>query len=68
MFFPKTLEGILASFEKTAADLARHIERKTQEASDISEQKKRLEFKLTANNYEVQRAERVLTKVNELIS
>lgn len=69
MFFKvKTLEGILSTFEKTAGDLARHVEKKTQEQLELLADRSYIDDLIDATADEVDRAHRVLSKVKEFVS
>lgn len=68
MFGVKTLDGILKSFEKTAADLAKHIEKKAEEKLYWLEEQDFVKDTIAAIEDEVARAERVAKKVKDFIN
>lgn len=68
MFQRKTLEGILSSFDRVAADLSRHVEKKTREQIELLAEKSFIEDLLDDTAQEVDRAHRVLAKVQELVA
>lgn len=68
IFRRKSLDNILSSFEKVAYDLDNHINRKAFESFNLHAVKDEAEAKLKVVEEEIERAERVLTKVAEFVA
>jgi hypothetical protein len=68
LFQRKTLDDILSSFERVAADLAKHVETKVRHQIELLEEKSFIEDLLDDTAKEVDRAHRVLAKVQDLVA
>lgn len=68
MFRRKSLDTILSSFDRVAADLSRHVEKKTHEQLELLAEKSVIEDEIIATAHEVDRSHRVLSKVRELVA
>lgn len=68
MFRNKSLDTILSSFDRLAADLTRHVDKKAQEQIELLAEKSFIEDEIDATAKEVDRSHRVLTKVKELLA
>lgn len=68
MFRRKTLEGILSAFDRVSIDLSRHVTKKTQEQLDLLVLRSEIDDEIGDVASEVDRAHRVLAKVQELVA
>jgi hypothetical protein len=69
MFFrQKSLTAIISTFDKVAADLTNHVDRKSQEHLELLAAKSDIEDQIDTTASEVDRTHRVLTKVQELVA
>lgn len=66
LLFRKSLDTILSSFDKVAADLSNHVSKKSQEQFELMSIRSDLDDEIADTASEIDRAHRVLVKVQEL--
>jgi hypothetical protein len=68
LFRKKTLDSILSTFDKVAADLSKHVAKKSQEQLELLALRSDIEDEIAQTADEVDRSHRVLAKVQELVA
>jgi hypothetical protein len=67
-FRKKSLDTILSTFDRVAADLARHVEAKALEQFELEGVRDEVTHAIEEVKVEVDRAHRVLSKVSEFVA
>jgi hypothetical protein len=68
LFRNKSLDAILSSFDRVAADLSKHVAKKSQEQFELMALRSEIDDEITETADEVDRAHRVLSKVRDLVA